>query len=149
MQKTKSEKLKIANQAIKKQKLKAITEQIKVNQYHRKYIIPLVIKKLKQSKLKIVSASEISNSLLKNHGLKVPGSLVRSLLHYIRINGLVKCVIATNKGYYITNNTLEMVTYLKSIQRRIKQIAALKAAIYSQSQEILGKQFKTSNKLAA
>ena len=34
-----------------------------------------------------------------------------------RINGIVKCVLATGQGYFITNDTLEMQVYLKSLNK--------------------------------
>ncbi len=128
-----------------KQRLAAIKNVNNVTNEIKRDIVPLVIKKLKTAKgrLRFISAPEIKNHLNKHYGLKIGHGTLRSVLHYIRINGIVKCLIATSQGYYITNNTLEMQAYLKSLRKRMRQIGALAIALDRQGHEKLGKQIST------
>lgn len=57
---------------------------------------------------------------------KATDSRVRKFLNYIRIKKLVKNLIATSKGYYITHDEKEIERYKKSLQERIDAITALK-----------------------
>ncbi len=131
----------------KKDRIEAIIRVPMVTHFHKVHIVPLVVQKLKKatSKMRFVSCPEIVNSIYKHHGIKLGQGLVRSILHYIRINGIVKCVLATSQGYYITNDTLEMQVYLKSLKKRMRQIGALAMALDRQGHEKLGKQISTKS----
>ncbi len=130
----------------KEDRIKAITYKSKINAFHKTHLVPLVVEKLQRatSKSRIISASEIRNSIWKNHGVKINSGLLRSILHHIRINGIVKCLLASGQGYFITNDTLEMQVYLKSLDRRIRQIGALRKALDAQGHESLQKQTKAT-----
>lgn len=132
-----------AKTTTKRQRLNALQQVPKVTCHHKHNVIPLVVAKLKRanSKNRFVSGSEIRNSLYKNHGIKVTCGTIRALLHYIRINGLVKCLVATSYGYYISKDTLEVQVYLKSLRKRIRQIGALAKAIDRQCHEVIGRQY--------
>jgi len=110
----------------------------------RKHIIPVIVKLLKTAKgsKKAVNNYWIQRYVLSQTGVKVNGIQVRKMLHVIRTTGLVKCVIASNNGYYIANNSAEIITYLAAIQKRIKEIAALKGAIKKQAATVIGRQKK-------
>ena len=129
----------------KEDRLEAIVKGHKITYFHKIHVVPLVVKKLKNatSRQRFVSGSEIVNSLYKHHGIKITTGLLRSILHYIRINGILKCLLATGQGYFITNDTLEMQVYLKSLRKRIRQIGALVTALDRQGHEKLGKQIST------
>lgn len=129
----------------KQDRLAAIIQGYKITYFHKIHIVPLVVEKLKKatSRSRFVSGPEIVNSIYKHHGIKLTGGLLRSILHYIRINGIVKCLLATSQGYFITNDTLEMQVYLKSLRKRIRQIGALAIALDRQGHEKLGKQIST------
>lgn len=129
----------------KEERLAAITSKHRLTYFHKVQIVPLVVEKLQKatSKSRFVSGPEICHSIYKHHGIKINSGLLRTILHYIRINGIVKCLLATGQGYYITNDTLEMQTYLKTLQSRIKQIGILKKALDAQGHEVLGKQISS------
>lgn len=137
--------------AAKKKRLEELENKSKLTYFHKNQVVPLVVEKLQKTTTKnqIVSGPEISASIYKHHGIKISGSLLRSMLHYIRVNGLVKCLVATTKGYYVTTNTLEMRVYLKSLTKRIKLIGVLRKALDYQSHEVLGRQYSSKVKTAA
>lgn len=94
-----------------------------LNDYERNTIVPLMVKGLET---KIGKSNAITNKQmivgLKRMGHTVNGAKVRKLIHHIRITGLVECLIATSKGYYITNDKKEMDTYIESLIQRSESI---------------------------
>ena len=70
---------------------------------------------------------------LESCGYVVGGSArIRKLINHIRINGLVECLMATNNGYYITDDPWEMKRYIESLQGREDAICAVKEAMTKQ-----------------
>jgi carbamoylphosphate synthase small subunit len=110
----------------------------------RKHIIPVIVKLLKTAKgpKKAVNNYWIQRYIFSQTGVKVSGIHVRKMLHIIRTTGLVKCVVASQKGYYISNSSSEILTYLATLQKRIKEIGALKGAIKKQAATVVGRQKK-------
>ena len=63
---------------------------------------------------------------LKGLGYKVSEARIRKLIHYIRVNRLVKNIIATSKGYYIATTEEEIKSFVESLQQRINSIEEVK-----------------------
>lgn len=55
---------------------------------------------------------------------------VRKVINYIRINGLVKGLVANGRGYYSTTDVEELKRYADSLADRIAAIGAVQASIY-------------------
>lgn len=55
-------------------------------------------------------------------GEKMTGPRIRKIVNYIRINGLVKNLIATSKGYYIETDPEEIAKYKESLLQRCREI---------------------------
>jgi hypothetical protein len=129
----------------KAKRISALKTVTKVTSMDKVRIVPFVVKKLKaaNSKNRMVSGPEIKNSIYKHQGIKINAGKLRVIIHYIRVNGLVKCLLATQQGYFITKDTLEMQVYLKSLNKRIRQIGHLRTSLDRQGHEILGQQFST------
>ena len=75
-----------------------------------------------------VTASEMVSQLNTrfNYIPKLNGSRVRKILHHIRVEGLVKNLIASKYGYYIENDPLKLKEYVITLRQRaasIKQVA--------------------------
>ncbi len=104
-----------------------------------------VIRKLKSKSRfkKEISVPEIQNHLRKHYRIVVHGATLRSIIHKIRLSGRIPLLIANGNGYYRAKTTLEITEYLNSLQRRIRQIGAIKKAIDLQAHTIIGKQYKT------
>lgn len=55
---------------------------------------------------------------------------IRNMVHHIRVNDLLSCLIASGKGYKIAETRAELETYLEGLHGRINsQQAALDAVI--------------------
>jgi len=94
-----------------------------LNEYEQNVIVPLMVKGLEN---KIGKSQAITNKKmivgLKRMGHTVNGARVRKLIHHIRITGMIECLIATSKGYYITNDKKEMDSYIESLIQRSESI---------------------------
>lgn len=50
-------------------------------------------------------------------------------MNYIRVKGVVKCVIATSNGYYVATNKAEISDYTDSLKGRAEAIYAVAQAV--------------------
>lgn len=62
----------------------------------------------------------------QNSELKLYGPRIRKIINYIRVKKLLKNVIATSKGYYVSYNEKEIERYVKSLTERINAITQIK-----------------------
>ena len=68
-----------------------------------------------------VTSTEIVRKL-KEQGYKINGARVRKLVHHIRVTGIIKNLIASSKGYYITNDPKELERFKSSLLERRNSI---------------------------
>ena len=105
-----------------------------LTEYEEQTLLPIMVKCLNRHKGK---EQAISNRRmmegLESSGYVVGGSArIRKLINHIRINGLVDCLMASNSGYYITEDPWEMQRYIESLQGREDAICAVKEAMQEQ-----------------
>lgn len=120
-------------------KLKVIPYSKQISNEAKLVVIPLLIKRLRYAKRKkqAMTNEHLRNSLLKNNFVKVHKRVIQKLVHHIRVNGLVKNLIAGSQGYYISNSAPEIVNYLRILKSRIKELHDVRRAIEKQSTNIL------------
>ena len=104
--------------------------------YERKELLPLFINGLGN---KIGSKKAITNKQMisalrqrrdsRDQPIKITDSRVRKLINHIRTNGLIEGLIANSKGYYITNDPVELQKYLDSLQARANEIERVKESL--------------------
>jgi len=69
---------------------------------------------------------------------KLSGARVRKVINVIRRYNLITCLMATAKGYYISDNREEIETYLESLNDRIRAILATRRAVKNQLKDFGG-----------
>jgi hypothetical protein len=94
-----------------------------LTKYEREVLLPLFVRglKTKVGKHNSVTSSTISTTL-KGQGYKVSGPRIRKIVNYIRVHRLIKNLIATSKGYYISEDPEEIEKYVESLRQRIREI---------------------------
>lgn len=110
--------------------------------HEREVLLPLFVKGLsgKFGERHAVTNTQMRKGLRKA-GYKVGDPRVRKIINHIRINGLVTCLIATSKGYYIAETEAEAVAYLESLDQRIEaQRAVWKATKRQKDNKFAAKQ---------
>lgn len=107
----------------------------------KKLVIPLIVKRIRQAQRQKqqITNPHLCASLLKHNGIKVNAPIVRKLIHYIRINGIIKRLIAGKNGYFVSNNAKQISVYLKRLAKMMREIGKFKQAICDQSANIMAK----------
>jgi hypothetical protein len=78
----------------------------------------------KQGKNNAITSKEIIRKY-SDHGIKLTGARIRKIVNHIRTNGLVKNLIASSAGYYISNDPDELEAYKQSLIQRANAILAI------------------------
>jgi hypothetical protein len=94
------------------------------------YELELVPRFVKGFKTKIGEDNAIKNidiqKKFKEIDIKLSDARIRKVINYIRVNGLVKNLISSSKGYWIENDQERIDKYINSLQQRINSIQQLK-----------------------
>ena len=103
--------------------------------YEREVLLPIIILGLK-TKIGEDNAinSKVIERKLKEKGYNISGARLRKIINHIRINGLIHCLMASSKGYWIENDKEKVKTYINSLEQRadaIQNVAnSLKAQLF-------------------
>jgi len=100
---------------------------------------------------KAVNAQHICNSLAERFPQYrttkqtpyLTGARIRKIINHIRINNLCPNVVASSKGYYVSNNAQELQEYVQSLRQRAAAINAVADALDMQNMQMaenMGKQ---------
>lgn len=89
-------------------------------------VLPKVIElvKWRRGKENAVTNRKLVN-LLTAMGHNVSEPRIRKMINQIRLNGLVKNLLATSKGYYVTTDPKEIKNYVQSLRERASAINAI------------------------
>lgn len=128
-------------------KMRIIKNSKKTSFEDKNVVVPLLAKRLRTAnrKKQAMTNEHLRNSMLKHHLIKIPAPKMRSLLHYIRVNGIVRNVIASNSGYYVSKSKEETQSYIKTLDSRIKEINELKTAVKRQGRTLKSKKRSKTN----
>lgn len=87
-------------------------------------IVPFIKNLIKEGKANAITNKDIIHEL--NHwNMKSSAPRIRKIIQYIRLTGQIERLMATSKGYYISNDDEELKTYIESLMQRSDQIAML------------------------
>lgn len=104
-----------------------------LNDYEEKTLQPIIIRGLST---KLGKASAITNKkiceILTQKGYEITDTRLRKIIHNIRAKDLVPLLIATSKGYYVSNDEQEIRDYVQSLSERINSITFIKKSIQRQ-----------------
>lgn len=101
--------------------------------YERNTLLPVICRGLKT---KIGEARAITNTAItkamKGAGYQLTEARLRKIINHIRINGMIRWLIATSKGYYIATSRQEMEDYIVSLRGREDAIRAVRESMEKQ-----------------
>ena len=60
---------------------------------------------------------------------------IRHMIHILRVSDTLPCLIATSHGYYISNDKEEVLSYIQSIDDRLRSIYQVRRAMKRQLKE--------------
>ena len=112
-----------------------------LDEYESGTLLPIMVKCLSRH---VGKNAVITNSKMRERlslfGHNVGGARIRKLISHIRLHGLVECLIATGKGYYVTRSVEELEKYIESLRGRIEAIQAVIDALLKQLEKLKQKQ---------
>jgi hypothetical protein len=99
--------------------------------YEKRVLLPLMIKGLSHhvGAENAITNSEICMKLSAKGYDNINEVRVRKIINYIRNNNLVPRLMATYKGYYVTNDPAELYSYISSLSSRIAAISQIRDAM--------------------
>ena len=103
--------------------------------YERDILLPVIVKGLnrKIGEDNSITSKEIIRKLT-DLGYKISGARLRKIVNHIRIKGLIKCLMASSRGYWIEDDPQKLMTYIISLEQRAESIQnvaeSLKAQLY-------------------
>lgn len=104
-----------------------------LNEYEKETLLPIMVKCLQR---KIGKENAITNRMMCNkmqeYGYDVCETRIRKIINHIRVNNLINCLMASNKGYYVADNQREIKEYIRSLKGRVEAINAVIEAIQEQ-----------------
>ena len=104
-----------------------------LTEYEKDILLPIMAKCLARhiGKNRAISNSQMCAKMAV-YGYQIGETRVRKLINHIRNNCLVERLIASGKGYYVTESTEEMETYIKSVKNREDAIRAMRMSMEEQ-----------------
>ena len=104
-----------------------------LNEYEREKLLPIMVKCLARhiGKNRAISNSQMCEKMAL-YGYHIGEVRVRKLINHIRNNCLVERLIASGKGYYVTESAEEMETYINSVKNREDAIRAMRMSMEEQ-----------------
>lgn len=105
-----------------------------LNEYELKTLMPVVARGLAAhvGRENSVTNKHICDCLTKV-GYQINDARLRKIVNYIRVKGVVKCVIATSNGYYVATNKKDVAEYTDSLKGRAEAIYAVAQAVDTQA----------------
>ena len=112
-------------------------ETAKLNDYERTVLLPVMVKCLER---KIGKENAVTNAYMcvkmNEKGYEISEARVRKIINHIRTNWLVSRLMASNTGYYVTNDADELRAYITSLKGREEAIRAVRKAVEEQLEEL-------------
>ena len=111
-------------------------------------ILPLVAECLQNAvgKDSALTNHKIAVKLRYENGIIISSPRIRKIIHEIRVNHIVRGLLATSKGYYISNDISEIQTYIASLIQRNNSVHHVINALKDDCVEIYSSRAKKSGK---
>lgn len=102
--------------------------------YEREKLLPAFIISFhyRQGLAKAITNREIIEKMAPRFdqpGSKLTDARVRKIINHIRVNNLMPGLVASSKGYYVSNDPKEVQDYIDSLSGRIISISAVRSSM--------------------
>lgn len=75
-----------------------------------------------------ITNDEIRDRLFHQYNIKIGSAKLRKMIHWMHVNGHLKCMVAFNNGYSRAQDIHELMKYEQSLKERIgSQVSRLRA----------------------
>lgn len=109
-----------------------------LSKYEEEHVLPKIVSILEQCKGKCNALT--NKMIIVRYGAVCSEmeSRVRKVINYIRNNGIIPCLIATSKGYYIATDAKEITDYEDSLKGRERAIRSIRLSLHKQGVAVYG-----------
>lgn len=109
--------------------------------YDLNVLLPILKKGLatKKGKANAVNGKQIIEGL-RSHGLKINNRSLVGLINYIRTNDLIEGLMASQAGYYVSNNEYELANYEARLLGREVSLRDLRLSMQRQRRKMFAPQ---------
>ncbi len=111
-----------------------------LSKFEEEHILPKIVSILQQCKGK--SNALTNKMIIMRYGAagSEMESRVRKVINFIRNNGIIPCLIATNKGYHIGTDAKEITDYEDSLRGRERAIRKIRLSLHKQGLAVYGEE---------
>jgi len=104
-----------------------------ISEKEKNFVVPKIVEILKSAKGKKnkINSTQILFKL-KSLGIKTKPARIRVMIHHIRNSGKIECLLAFNKGYYVSDDVLEVEKYIKSLIQRSERMSRIANKLLTQ-----------------
>lgn len=106
-------------------------ESAPLNDIERDEFLPYIVKRLKNNvgaKMAVCNA-KICKAISREFGQDIKESRLRKIINIIRRTGLIECLTANSKGYYVADNARDLQIYIESLKQRESAIKEVREAL--------------------
>ena len=101
--------------------------------YERNVLLPIICAGLSNKRgEKMAITNTAMTKAMRGAGYQLTEARLRKIINHIRVNGTIKWLIATSKGYYIATSRQEMEDYIQSLRGREDAIRAVRMSMEQQ-----------------
>ena len=108
-----------------------------LSEYEEKVLLPIMVECLKTKKgIENAVCNSFMCCRLQSHGYEVSSARIRKIINRIRTGHYIDCLIASSKGYYISDKVCEMANYIESLKGREDAIRYMREAMEEQLERL-------------
>lgn len=108
-----------------------------LTEYEEDVLLPIMVECLKNKKgIENAVCNSFMCSRLKSRGYDVSSARIRKIINRIRTGHHIDCLVASSKGYYITDKVYEMCSYIESLKGREDAIRYMREAMEEQLERL-------------
>lgn len=116
-------------------------ETASLNEYERNTLLPIIASWLRKTSISRPIVNRVATQWLRDRGYECTEARFRKVVSTIRLENIVSNVIATSKGYYVSDDAGEIADYITSLRERAGSINAIADALTKQGKAVEARLF--------
>lgn len=105
-----------------------------LTEYEKDTLLPVLVKGLglRRGEKNAITNGEMCEKLKDKGYPQISQPRIRKIIHHIRVQNLIPCLLSSSKGYYIETNPTDVRTYIESLRQRQSAINQIEVALENQ-----------------
>lgn len=106
----------------------------KISKYQKDYILPILIKELKQNhkgKENAITSCEL-REFLGEMGYECCDSQIRSMIKYVQANAICKFVVSSHCGFFYTRKVSDVLDMIENFKKREDELKDIRKNLLAQ-----------------